>query len=70
MALDEQLVVHLVDVIASKDHNQLGAFLFNGINVLIHGIGRSLIPVFVDALLRRDNIDAFAHLPTEIPTPS
>ncbi len=59
--IDQRVVVHLIDVIAGQDHDILGPLLFQGIDILIDGVGRALIPMLVDALLRRDDIDEFAQ---------
>ena len=55
-------VVHLVDVIAGQHDDVVRALLHDGIEVLVHGVGRALIPVLADALLRRQNLDELAEL--------
>ena len=42
-------VVHLVDVIAREHDDVLQDFLHDRIQVLVHGVGRALIPVLADA---------------------
>ena len=60
--LHERLVVHLVDVVARQDDHILGPFFLQRVDVLIDRVGRALIPLFVDPLLRRHDVDAFAQL--------
>src|SRR5207245_11010521 len=54
-------VVHLVDVIAGKNENELGALAADGINVLIDGVSGSLIPRLRNAHLRRNYFDVFTE---------
>ena len=53
VVLDHRAVVHLVDVVAGQNDDVAGPLLLQGVDVLIDGVGRALIPVLVDALLRR-----------------
>ena len=59
--VDHGAVVHLVDVIAGQDDDILRIGLLDAVDVLIDGVGRAFVPVFVDALLRRQHIDVFAQ---------
>ena len=42
--LQHQLIVHLVDVIARKDHHVLGHVGLDDVDVLEHRIGGALVP--------------------------
>jgi hypothetical protein len=44
-------------MVAGEDHDVAGALLFERVDILIHGVGGALIPLLVDALLRRDNVE-------------
>ena len=59
-------VVHLVDVVAGQDHHVLGPLLLERVDVLIDGVGRALVPVLVDALLRRHDVDELAQLAAQV----
>ena len=54
-------VVHLVDVIAGKDEDELGALAADGVDVLINGVGSALIPLLRDAQLWGKHFDEFAE---------
>ena len=69
MKLEHGSVIHLVDVIASQDHNILGLLTFNCINVLINGIGGALVPAVGEPLLGRDEIDEFAEFTAKVVAP-
>ena len=68
--LDHRVIVHLVNVISSQNHKILGAFLFDGINVLVDRIGCPLIPILIDPLLRRYDIDKLIELSAKEVSPS
>ena len=70
VVLDHRTVIHLVDVVAGQNHNAFGAFLFNRVDVLIHGVGGTLIPVGVNPLLRWHHIDEFPQVAAEEPPPA
>ena len=70
VALDQLGVVHLVDVIAGQNHDVFRPFLLDRVDVLVDGVGRALIPVLVDPLLRRDDLDELAQLAAEIGLPA
>jgi len=57
-----QLVVHLVDVIAGEYQHILRLFAADGVDVLVDSVGRAQIPVFADALHRRQDLDELAQL--------
>src|SRR5207245_5029696 len=61
-------VIHLVDVIAGENENEFGALAANGINVLVHGVGGTLIPLLGDAHLRRKDLDVIAEAGERRPT--
>jgi len=54
-------VVHLVDLIAREDENELGALATDGVDILIDGVRRALIPLLRDAHLRGKHFDEFAE---------
>ncbi len=67
-------VVHLVDVVAGEDHDVFRPLFLDGVDVLVDGVGGALIPVLVDALLRRHDVDELAQLaattiPAEVDVP-
>ncbi len=70
VVLDHRTIVHLVDMIAGQDHDVAGAFLLQGVDVLVHGVRGTLIPVLVDALLGRDDVDEFVQFTAEEPPPT
>src|SRR5262249_43908666 len=37
-----------------------------GVNVLIDGVGGPLVPLFVEALLRRQDVDVFVEFPAQV----
>src|SRR5205823_11870183 len=51
-----------------KNKNELGALTADGINVLIDGVGGSLIPRLRNAHLRRNHFDVFAEAGERRPT--
>ena len=59
--LDHAAVVHLVDVVAGQDQDVIGILAFQGIDVLVDGVGGPLVPGLVDALLRRQHFNRFAQ---------
>ena len=62
-------VVHLVDVVARQHDQVIRVLAFDRVEVLIDGVGRSEIPVFADALLRRQDLDELAELLRDTPQP-
>ena len=70
MVLKHLLVIHLVDVITSKNQNVVWSLLFDRVNVLVDRVGGALVPLFVDALLRRNDVNEFAKFATEKLTPT
>ena len=62
MVLDQVAVIHFVDVVAGQDHDVLRPLFFERVDVLVNGVGGALIPVLVDPLLRRHDVDEFAQL--------
>ena len=55
-------VVHLVDVVAGQHHDVARRLALDRIHVLVDGVGGAEIPVFADALLRRQDLDELAEL--------
>ena len=55
-------VVHLVDVIAGEDDHVLRLFRADGVDVLVHGVRRTLVPALGDALHGRQDFDKFSEL--------
>ena len=53
-------VIHLVNMVAGEDEDELGALAANRVDVLVHGVGRALVPLLGHAHLRRENLDVFA----------
>ncbi|MEY4613104.1 MAG: hypothetical protein RL179_1077 [Planctomycetota bacterium] len=69
MQADHFTVVHLVDVVRCKDDDILRVGFFNHIDVLVDGIRGAFVPMFVDALLGRQDFNIFIELRAEkIPT--
>ena len=55
-----QLVVHLVDVVASEDDHVFGPVGLDDVDVLVDGIGSALIPLrFRNALAGGQDVEAF-----------
>ena len=42
-----------------------GRILLDRIDILIDGVGGAAVPMLVDPLLRRDDVDVFAEVPAE-----
>ena len=55
-------VVHLVDVIARQHDHVARVLAHDRVEVLVDRVGRALIPVLADALLRRQDLDELAEL--------
>ena len=65
MRADHVAVIHLVDVVASENQDIFRIGFLDAVNVLIDGVGGALVPVFVDALLRRQHLDVFTKFAAE-----
>ncbi len=67
--LQHLLVVHLVDVVAREQHDELRVVALDDVDVLIDRVGRAEIPELLgDALARRQNVKALVALrPEEVP---
>ena len=65
MKRDHIRVVHLVDMITGENQGILRGGLLDGVHILVDRVGRSLIPVLGNALLRRDDLDIFVELARE-----
>src|SRR5260370_30456714 len=61
MVLEHAAVIHFVNVIAGKDKDELRTLTADGINVLVDGVGRALIPLLRNAHLRREDFDVVAE---------
>ena len=61
MLLEHLLIIHLVDVVAGKNEDVVRLLAADRIDVLVNGVGGSLIPVLRDAHLRRQDFDEFAE---------
>ena len=70
VGLDQPSVVHFVDVVAGKNHDVFWTLALDRIDILIDGVSRSLVPVFIDALLRRHNVDELAKFALKVPLPT
>ena len=62
---DHVAVVHLVDVVAGQNQDVTRVLFLDAVDVLVDGVGGALVPVLVDALLRRQHFDVFAKVPAE-----
>ena len=58
-------VIHFVNMVARQNDDVLRLFLFDGVNVLVHRVCRTLVPVLVNPLLGRHDINELAKLATE-----
>ena len=68
--VQHELVIHLVNVIAGKDDDVLGLLRADGVNILVNRVGGAQVPVFTDALHRRQDLNEFAQLPRHHRTPA
>ena len=68
--LDELHVVHLVDVVAGQDHDVRRPLLLDRVDVLVDGVGRALVPMLVDPLLRGHDVDELAQLAAQVTLPA
>ena len=67
MLPQHDLVIHLVHVIAGKDDDVFGVDARDDVDVLIHRIGRALVPHGLgDALAGREDVEAFIPLCAEV----
>ena len=64
--LQHLLVIHLVDVVASQQHDELRPVALDDVDVLIDGVGGAEVPHrLVDALGGRQNVEALIALRAE-----
>ncbi len=70
VSVHELQIIHLVDVIAGQDHDIFGALFFERVDILIDRVGGPLVPVLVDALLRRHDVDELAQLAAQVIAPA
>ncbi len=61
MLLQHAAVIHLVDVVAGQNENELRALAPDRINVLVHRVRRALIPLLRHAHLRRQYLNVIAE---------
>ena len=59
--LEHQLVIHLVNVVAGKDQNILAGLAPKRVQVLVDGVGGSLVPVFSHPPHGGQNLDELAQ---------
>ena len=59
---DHLHVVHLVDMVAGEDQDQIRSIQLQNIDVLVDGIGRPQIPILPHPLLGGDEVDEFVQL--------
>ena len=62
MLARHQVVIHLVDVVARQDEHVLRLLGADGINVLVHRVGGTHVPVLAHPLHGRQNLDELANL--------
>ena len=65
--LDHHPIIHLINMVASQNQGHLGAGTFDGIKILIDGVGGTLIPILAINLLGRDDVNKFIELSAEEP---
>jgi len=63
---DHRTVVHLVDVIARQNQHMSGVMRAYELQILVHRVGGSAVPVRADLLLRRNELHEFAKLAAQI----
>src|SRR5262249_49649437 len=62
---DHVAIVHLVNVIPRQDQDVAWFRFLDAVNVLVYRVRRALVPMFVDALLRRQDLNVLLKLPAE-----
>ncbi len=67
MVADEGVVIHLIDVIARKDQNQIGVAALDESEVLLNGIGGADEPACAARLVGGEDLEAAGELPIQIP---
>ena len=66
MLLQHLLIVHLVDVIAGQQHDELRIVALDDVDVLIHRVRRAEVPELLgNALARRQDVEAFVTFRAE-----
>jgi hypothetical protein len=65
MLFQHAAIVHLVDMVAGEHQHVLGAIAPDQVEVLEHRVGRALVPVLADLLLRRQDIDELMEAAVE-----
>ncbi len=63
---DHRTIVHLVNMIAGEDQHMGGAMRLDELDVLIHRVRGSAIPVRPDLLLSRNQLDEFTQLAAQV----
>ena len=68
---DERLVVHLVDVVAGEDQDDVARVVLDHVEVLEHRVGRAAVPLRDAAArdVRLEQLDA-AGVAVEVPRPA
>ena len=69
VVIDHFPVVHFVNMITCEDDDVSWPLFFKRVDVLVHRIRRALVPLFVDPLLRRNDVDKLIQFPVEILPP-
>src|ERR1043166_8437317 len=62
-------VIHLVDMITGQDQDVLRCGLLDCVDVLVDGIGCPLVPLLVEPLLGRQDINVFLQFPAQVAPP-
>ena len=70
VVLDHGAVVHLIDVVARQNDHVTRTLFLQRVDILIDGVGRSLVPMFVDTLLRWHDVDELVQFATEEAPPA
>jgi len=62
---DHILVIHFVDMVAGEDDHMFGSLGEDTVQVLVDGVGGTLIPLVAHAFHGRQDFDELAHLGRE-----
>ena len=67
MEIDHLVDVHLVDVVATENGHQVGAFVGNEVDILENGVGGTLVPVIAGAHLCRYQVHVLVEARVQVP---
>ena len=67
MEINHLVDVHLVDVVATENRNEIRAFVRNQVDVLEDGVGGTLIPVVASAHLCRNQVHVLVKACVQVP---